>query len=73
MPHSRPFGKVLRELRKAAGISQEELAHQAGFDRTYIGRLERAICEPTLSTIQALAKTLKIRPSEMLARMERQP
>jgi transcriptional regulator with XRE-family HTH domain len=30
----------LRRCRRAAGLSQEELAHRAGIDRTYISALE---------------------------------
>jgi transcriptional regulator with XRE-family HTH domain len=33
----------LRGLRQAKGLSQEELAHQAEIDRTYVSALERSI------------------------------
>jgi len=33
----------LRRLRHQRGLSQEELAHQAKVDRTYIGALERSV------------------------------
>ncbi|MFZ2898936.1 MAG: helix-turn-helix transcriptional regulator [Saprospiraceae bacterium] len=35
------LGNAIREARKAKGWSQEELAFQAGLDRTYIGSVER--------------------------------
>ena len=35
------FGRRIRELRNARGLSQEELAFQTGFHRTYIGMIER--------------------------------
>ena len=31
------FGKNLREIRKEKGWSQEQLAHEANLDRTYVG------------------------------------
>lgn len=53
------FGKSLRKARNARCISQEALAHEAGLDRTYIGMLERGIRQPSLETLQKLAKALK--------------
>ena len=35
------FGKVLREIRMEKSLSQEELAHVCGLDRTYISLMER--------------------------------
>ena len=34
------LGEILRESRERAGLSQEQLAFQAGIDRTYISQLE---------------------------------
>jgi transcriptional regulator with XRE-family HTH domain len=55
----------LRELRKERGISQEELAERASISRTYLARLETARQDPTLSTLEKLAKALKV-PVERL-------
>ena len=35
------FGKRIRPLRSARGLSQEQLAELTGFHRTYIGMIER--------------------------------
>jgi len=35
------FGERVRRLRKAKGLSQEELAFRAGVHRTYLGGIER--------------------------------
>lgn len=65
------FGQVVRSLRKVRGIPQDDLAHRAGLERAYMGKVERGESNPSLSTIQAIAKALKLKPSELLARMER--
>ena len=54
------FGRVVRETRKAKGLSQEELAAEAEFDRTYPSLLERGLRTPTLTVIIQLAKVLGV-------------
>ena len=56
------FGRVLRETRKAKGLSQEELAAEAEFDRTYPSLLERGMRNPTLFEILKLSVALEQRP-----------
>jgi transcriptional regulator with XRE-family HTH domain len=62
------FGRRLYELRKRADISQERLANLSGLDRTYVGRAESGCHNPTLVTINRLAKGLDVEPSELLKR-----
>jgi len=57
----------LRRLRKAAGLSQEELAHRAGLDRTYVSGVERGVRNPTVLVLQDLAGVLAVRPADLLA------
>lgn len=64
------FGLVLREVRKAKGLSQEDLAFKSGYHPTYIGQLERGKKSPSLRTILALAGTLDTQGSELLKRVE---
>lgn len=54
------FGKRLRQLREGKGVSQEELSKLAGFDRTYVGKIERGERNPSLETIAKLAEKLEI-------------
>lgn len=54
------FGQKVQKRRKELGISQEELAFRAGFHRTYIGMIERAERNITLSNIKRLADALKL-------------
>ena len=43
------FADELRSRRAALRLSQEELAHRAGVNRTYIAKLELARNQPTLT------------------------
>ena len=54
------FGLRVQNRRKELGISQEELAFRAGFHRTYIGMIERAERNITLSNLKKLADALEI-------------
>jgi transcriptional regulator with XRE-family HTH domain len=56
----------LKRLRKTAGITQEELAHLAGIDRTYASQIERAIANPSLGIICQIADALNCKPEELL-------
>ena len=62
------FGRALKEARKAAGQSQEELAELAGIHRTYPSMLERGIRTPTLAMVIQLAVALRVPPEALLAR-----
>jgi len=64
------FAKVLREARAEKGISQEGLAHESGYHRTYVGQIERGLMNPTLRTILSLASVLEISAGELVARAE---
>ena len=48
----------LRRLRVLRGISQENLAVDAGIDRTYVSRLERGLENPTVAVLDRLATAL---------------
>ena len=65
------FGTVLRSVRHEKGLSQERLALECGLDRTFISMMERGRRQPTLSSIFSLAKALSIRPSKLLALVEK--
>lgn len=66
------FGKVLRNLREEKKISQELLAHLSELDRTYISLLERGKRRPTINTLFALSQTLGLKPSEFIAKIEKE-
>ncbi len=52
------FGRRLRELRQAKGLSQEELAFRSGLHRTYISSTERGQRNVSLMNIEKLAQAL---------------
>jgi transcriptional regulator with XRE-family HTH domain len=61
------FGRNLKRLRSAVGLSQEELAARAGLHRTYVSSVERGRRNVSLENIYALAKALKCDPRELLS------
>ena len=63
-------GGVIKSYRQRLGISQEELAHLADVDRTFVSRLERGIRQPTITTLIQLAKALEIPASELVGEVE---
>jgi len=56
----------LKRLRQQRGWSQEELARRAGVSRGYLARLETVRQDPTLTTLEKLAKALKVKMTELL-------
>lgn len=65
------IGEVLKQARKEAGLTQEELAFETGLSRSYISFLERDKKSPTLKTLFDICEVLEVRPSEFVARVER--
>lgn len=59
------LGLKVQQRRKELGISQEELAYRAGFHRTYIGMIERAERNITLSNLKRLADALGVELKEL--------
>lgn len=60
------LAKNIRQLRKQLGLSQEDLADLCGLHRTYVGSIEREERNATLSSIDALAKALKIPAANLI-------
>jgi len=54
------FGQRLREVRRARGLSQEELAFKAGLHRTYVSSAERGQRNVGLVNVERLAQALDI-------------
>ena len=57
----------LRRIRHDRGFSQEELAHRAGVDRSYISLLENGAYSASVDMLAKLADALGVRAAELLA------
>jgi transcriptional regulator with XRE-family HTH domain len=66
------FAGVLQELRRAKGLSQEELAFRTDLSMSYISLLETKRRQPTLSVLGALSKELGVTISELAQKLESQ-
>lgn len=67
------FGGRIRRARNAAGLTQEQLAHIAGVDRTYVGSVERGERNLSVLNILTFATALDIDPGELVCGMSRGP
>jgi transcriptional regulator with XRE-family HTH domain len=56
----------VKDRRLRLGLSQEELADICGYHRTYVGSVERAERNITLSTLEALAEALGVTATDLL-------
>lgn len=65
------LGEAIREARKKTGLSQEALGLEAGLDRTYISSVERGRRNISFDNLVKIAKTLDVKPSQLLARWEK--
>lgn len=61
------FAKVLKRRRRAAGLSQEELAFRTNLSPSYISLLETANRQPTLTVLAELSDRLGVDLPEFLA------
>lgn len=61
------LGQAIRSRRHALGLSQEDLAHRAGIDRSHMGKLERGERNVTLLNVERVANVLDVLPSTLLA------
>ena len=71
MNRTSAFGKAIRTLRKAQGLTQELLAEKADLHVNNVSFVERGLSAPTLDTICALADALGLTVSELAVEMER--
>jgi transcriptional regulator with XRE-family HTH domain len=60
------FSQVLKQKRLALGLSQEKFAEKVGLSMRSVSLLETGKQQPTLSTLNNIARALNIKPSELL-------
>lgn len=64
------FGVVLKQFRETRRVSQSKLAERAGFDHSYVSRLESGARTPTRDAVDQLAGALdlvQLQQDELLA------
>lgn len=59
-------GANIRRLRKAKGLTQEQLAHEAGIAMRYVAGIERGEENPSLRYLVKIASVLETEPSALL-------
>ena len=64
------FATVLRRRREALDLSQEALARRAGISTVFVGRVESLRNQPTINSMQKLAKGLDARLSDLIREAE---
>lgn len=62
------LARNLKRIRLERGLSQEELAHRAEIDRTYISALERRVYGASIDVLGRIAKALDVEPGALLAK-----
>ena len=61
-------GANIRRLRKAKGLTQEQLAHESGVAMRYVAGVERGEENPSLKFLVKIADALGAEPASLLAR-----
>lgn len=56
------FGANLRRLRKARGLTQQDLAFAADIELSQISRIERGVINTSISQVFVLADALQLPP-----------
>ncbi|HNZ50448.1 MAG TPA: helix-turn-helix transcriptional regulator [Bacilli bacterium] len=63
---NRVFGTRIKEIRISKGLTQEKLAEHLQIHRTFVGQIERAEKNISLSTLGKIAEKLEINVAELL-------
>ena len=56
-----------RRVRVSRGISSERLATDAGVDRAYVSRIERAVANASIDVLERIARVLAVEMAELFA------
>jgi transcriptional regulator with XRE-family HTH domain len=65
------LGANVRRYRKLRGMTQEQLAHEVGMERSYISDLERGTRNPSVRALGRLAQALSVEPLALLEPRDR--
>lgn len=59
------IGKQIQKIRELKDISQQDLAAKCNFEKSNLSRLEAGRVNPTLSTLEKVAKALDVTLAEL--------
>ena len=65
-------GRVIQQVREEQKKSQEVISGLAGIGRTHLSAIERGERKPTLETFWKISEALNMKPSALMARIERE-
>ena len=65
----REVGNRIRSLRRAKGVTQDQLAELAGLNRAHLYRLENGKQSMTLRTLKIVADTLGVRVRDLIGKL----
>jgi putative transcriptional regulator len=61
------LGRKIQKLRKSLDFTQEELAKKISISRTHMGHIEQGRESPSLKVMEKLARTLKVKVSDLFS------
>jgi transcriptional regulator with XRE-family HTH domain len=64
------LGEAIRRHRRAARLSQEQLAEQSGLHWTYLSEIETSKVNPSINVLRKIAKALGVRTSQLVSEAE---
>ena len=70
--NSQTTGAVIRKLRIQKGMTQDLLSGLAGIARTHLTMIENGTKQPNFETIWKIASALEMKPSELVAEIEKE-
>ncbi|HWY79104.1 MAG TPA: helix-turn-helix transcriptional regulator [Candidatus Sulfotelmatobacter sp.] len=59
------IGENIKRLRQKRGVSQVKMAEIVGVTPTYIGFIEQGVRNPSIATVDKIARALKVELSEL--------
>lgn len=62
------LGWKVQKLRKQKKLTQEELAHQLGISRVYMGYIEQGRESPSLKLLMKIARRLNVKVEDLFHR-----
>ncbi len=59
-------GRRIQKLRQDKDISQVTMAEMIGVSATYVGFIEQGVRNPSIATLDKIARVLRVKMSELL-------